>query len=145
LTDDEVKRIIAASDVVKVVWKNETGLGVWTGEDLKDLIWLMLYTGFRISDATLFSMKRLHADQVFIRAKKNGGDVFAYVPDWLRDRLWARAERFGDRPFLIARSERLETVPNMWPPRIAKAFEVAGTFEEPAPPPPFRHTLAPIH
>jgi integrase len=51
-TDDEVKCIIAACDVVKVEWKNETGLGVWTGEDLKDLIWLMLYTGFRISDAT---------------------------------------------------------------------------------------------
>ena len=71
-TDDEIKRIIAACDHVKVEWKNETGLGVWTGEDLKDLIWLMLYTGFRISDATLFSMKRLHGNQVFIRAKKNG-------------------------------------------------------------------------
>jgi integrase len=82
-----VKRILDACDQVKVEWKNETGLGVWTGEDLKDLIWLMLYTGFRISDATLFSMKRLHGDQVFIRAKKNGGDVFAYVPDWLSDRL----------------------------------------------------------
>jgi hypothetical protein len=51
----------------------------------------MLYTGFRISDATLFSMKRLHGEQVFIRAKKNGGDVFAFVPDWLCDRLQARA------------------------------------------------------
>ncbi len=83
-TDDEINRIIAACDQVKVEWKNETGTGEWTGEDLKDLIWLMLYTGFRISDATLFSIKRLHGDQVFVRAKKNGGDVFAYVPDWLR-------------------------------------------------------------
>ena len=62
---------------MKVEWKNET-VWRWTGEDLKDLIWLMLYTGFRISDATLFSIKRLKGDQVFIRAKKNGGDVFAY-------------------------------------------------------------------
>ena len=143
-TDGEIDRIVAACDCVKVEWKNETGVGVWTGEDLKDLIWLMLYTGFRISDATLFSMKRLHGDQIFIRAKKNGGDVFAYVPDWLHDRLVARAERFGDRPFILARSERLETVTNVWRRRLAKAFEVAGPFEEPATPHRFRHTFARI-
>jgi hypothetical protein len=34
----------------------------------------MLYTGFRTSDATLFSIGRLHADQAFIRAKENGGE-----------------------------------------------------------------------
>jgi integrase len=143
-TDDEVKRIIAACDQVKVEWKNETGLGIWTGEDLKDLIWLMLYTGFRISDATLFSMKRLHGEQVFIRAKKNGGDVFAFVPDWLCDRLQTRAERYGERPFIVARSDRLETITNIWRRRLAKAFDVAGPFEEPATPHRFRHTFARI-
>ena len=142
-TDDEVKRIIAACDQVKVEWKNETGLGVWTGEDLKDLIWLMLYTGFRISDATLFSMKRLHGDQVFIRAKKNGGDVFAFVPDWLCDRLQARAERYGERPFIVARSDRLETITNIWRRRLAKAFDVAGPFEEPRDAPPIPAYLRP--
>jgi hypothetical protein len=44
---------------------------------LKDLIRLMLYTGFRISDATFFKMNRLRGNQVFIRAKRNGGDIFA--------------------------------------------------------------------
>lgn len=44
-TDDELDRIIKVCDDVKVEWKNETGLGVWNGEDLKDLIWLMIYTG----------------------------------------------------------------------------------------------------
>src|SRR5262249_14819709 len=86
-TDAELSRIIKACDNVKVEWKNESGLGVWTGEDLKDLIWLMVCTGFRISDATLFNVRRLKSDQVFIRATKNGGDVFAFIPDWLRDRL----------------------------------------------------------
>jgi integrase/recombinase XerD len=143
-TDDEVTRILDACDKVKVEWKNETGLGVWTGEDLKDVIWLMLYTGFRISDATLFSMKRLHGDQVFIRAKKNGGDVFAYLPDWLSERLQARAKRFGDRPFVVARSDRLETITNIWRRRLAKAFELAEPFEEPATPHRFRHTFARI-
>jgi integrase len=73
-TDDELNRIIHACDDVKVQWKNETGIGVWTGEDLKDLIWLMVYTGFRISDATFFNIKQLTGEQVFIRATKNGGD-----------------------------------------------------------------------
>jgi len=141
-TDDELGRIIEACDEVKVEWKNETGVGIWTGEDLKDLIWLMVYTGFRISDATFFDMKRLKGDQVFIRATKNGGDMFAYIPAWLRDRLQARAERFGERPFIVARSERLETVTNIWRRRLAKAFEVAGSFEEPATPHRFRHTFA---
>jgi integrase len=69
-TDEELTRILDACNDVKVEWKNETGLGVWTGEDVKDLIWLMVYTGFRISDATFFNIKRLQGDQVFIRAKK---------------------------------------------------------------------------
>jgi integrase len=143
-TDAELDRIIAACDRVKVEWKNETGTGEWTGEDLKDLIWLMLYTGFRISDATLFSIRRLHGDQVFIRAKKNGGDVFAFVPDWLQERLRARAARYGERPFIVARSDRLETITNIWRRRLAKAFEVAGPFEEPPTPHRLRHTFARI-
>ena len=141
-TDDELQRIIGACDRVRVEWKNETGLGVWTGEDLKDLIWLMVYTGFRISDATFFDVKRLQGDQVFIRATKNGGDVFTYIPDWLRDRLLVRAERCGKRPFIVAKSLRLETVTNVWRRRIARAFEAAGPFEEPPTPHRFRHTFA---
>jgi integrase len=117
---------------------------MWNGEDLKDLIWLMVYTGFRISDATFFNIKQLNGDQVFIRATKNGGDVFAYIPDWLRDRLLARSERWGERPFIVARSIRLETVTNVWRRRIAKAFVAAGPFEEPATTHRFRHTFARI-
>lgn len=79
-TDDELNRIIKACDQVKVEWKNESGLGLWTGDDLKDLIWLMVHTGFRISDATFFNIKQLKGNQIFIRATKNGGDVFAYIP-----------------------------------------------------------------
>lgn len=141
-TDAELDRVIRACNDVRVEWKNESGDGLWTGEDLKDLIWLMVYTGFRISDATLFDIKHLHGDQVFLRATKNGGDVFAYIPDWLGDRLRARAQRFGERPFIVARSDRLETVTNVWRRRIAKAFDLAGPFTEPATPHRFRHTFA---
>jgi integrase len=143
-TDAELKRIINTCDDVRVEWKNEAGDGLWTGEDLKDLIWLMIYTGYRISDATFFNIKRLQDDQVFVRAKKNGGEVFAYIPDWLRDRLLARAERYGDTPFITGRSERLETVTNVWRRRIGKVFDVAGPFNQPPTPHRFRHTFARI-
>ena len=74
----------------------------------------MVYTGFRISDATFFNMNRLRGNEIFIRATKNGGDVFASIPDWLRERLRERAERFGKRPFIVGKSDRLETVTNIW-------------------------------
>lgn len=158
-TDEELQRIIAACDkppcpprgrnsaitasnYVGAVWKNDQGIGEWTGEDLKDIIWLMVYTGYRISDATFFDMKLLQGNQVFIRATKNGGEVFAYLPDWLRDRLLERAKVHGNRPFIVGRSHRLETVTNVWRRRIAQAFEAAGEFEQPPTPHRFRHTFA---
>lgn len=144
-SDDEIKRIIEACDKFSdSSWVNMHGKGVWTADDVRDFIWVMLYTGLRISDVCFFDMKRLKGNEVFLRAKKNGGDVFAYIPDWLRDRLSARAKRLGNRPFLITRSERLETITNMWRVRIAKVFELAGKFDEKPTPHRFRHTFTRI-
>jgi integrase len=159
-SDEEIARIIAACDkpprpidrkgagpidetnYVGATWKNETGDGEWTGEDVKDIIWLMVYTGYRLSDATFFDMKRLQGNQVLIRAQKNGKQVLGVVPDWLRDRLLARAKIHGARPFIVGSSFRLETVTNLWRRRIAKAFAAAGDFEHPPTPHRFRHTFA---
>ena len=127
-----------------VTWSSGIGKGVWTGEDVKDFVWVMVHTGLRISDVALFHMDRLKGSEVFLRAKKNGGEVFAYVPDWLRFRLTARAGHCGVRPFIVGRSDRLETVTDMWRRRINKAFELAGKFDEPPTPHRFRHTFARI-
>ena len=96
-SDEQLADIIKACDQINGYkkdgrWGNRHGSGEWTGEDLKDFIWLMTYTGLRISDVVLFDMERLDGNEVFLRAKKNGGEVFAYIPDWLRDRLKARAQ-----------------------------------------------------
>lgn len=161
-TDDEVARILAACDkrprprerngsmhseetsYVGANWTNEQGDGQWTGEDLKDLIWLMLHTGYRISDAVFFDMKRLRGNEVMIRAQKNGRHVFGVLPDRVRDRLVARAKAHGSRPFIVGRSTRLETVTNVWRRRLAQAFEAAGAFEQTPTPHRFRHTFARI-
>lgn len=144
-TDEELQRIIDACDNLgEIAWSNGREKGVYTGEDMKDFIWVMAYTGLRISDVGLFNMSRLTGNEVFLRAKKNGGDVFAYIPDWLRDRLNARAKRCGVRPFVIGHSDRLETVTDMWRRKIGKVFDLAGAFEEPPTPHRFRHTFARI-
>ncbi len=144
-TDEEVQRIINACDrLPNITWSSGMGKGTWTGEDVKDFIWMMVYTGLRISDVGLFHMNRLKGNEVFLRAKKNGGDVFAYIPDWLRDRLNARAKRYGARPFIVGRSYRLETVTDLWRRQIGKVFELAGQFDERPTPHRFRHTFARI-
>ena len=144
-TDEELQRIIDACDrMPDIAWSSGLGRGLWTGEDVKDFIWVMVYTGLRISDVGLFHMNRLKGNEVFLRAKKNGGEVFAYVPDWLRDRLNARARRCGLRPFIVGHSDRLETVTDMWRRKIGKVFDLAGEFDEPPTPHRFRHTFARI-
>jgi integrase len=144
-TDEELRRIIEACDrMPDVVWSSGKGSGIWRGEDVKDFIWVMVYTGLRISDVGLFNMNRLKGNEVFLRAKKNGGDVFAYIPDWLRDRLNTRAKRCGPRPFIMSQSHRLETVTDTWRRKINSAFGLAGDFEEPPTPHRFRHTFARI-
>ena len=77
-------------------------------------------------------------------SKKNGGDVFAFIPDWLRDRLNDRAKRCGVRPFVVGQSDKLETVTDMWCRKIGKVFELAGKFDETPTPHRFRHTFARI-
>jgi integrase len=144
-TDDELQRIIRACDRLQPTsWSNGQYKGVWTGEDAKDCIWMLVYTGLRISDVALFNINRLRGNELFLRAKKNGGDVFTWIPDWLRERLVRRAKEHGMRPFILGRSDRLETVTDGWRRRINKVFELAGKFEESPTPHRFRHTFARI-
>jgi integrase len=146
-TDEELGGIIKACDQLDdfqvARWGNRHGSGAWTGDDVKDFIWLMTHTGLRISDVVLFDMERLNGNQVFLRAKKNGGEVFAYIPDWLRDRLNVRTKRLGTKPFLIGSTKRLDTVIDVWRQRLGKVFEFADIAEKPTPHR-FRHTFARI-
>jgi integrase len=146
-TDEQLADIIKACDEVNADkkngrWGNRFGSGECTGEDLKDFIWLMTHTGLRISDVVLFDMDRLDGNEVLLRAKKNGGEVFVWIPDWLRGRLQARAKQFGKQPFKTSSSQRLDGMTDIWRQRLAKVFELADIGTEKATPHRFRHTFA---
>lgn len=144
-TDEQLADIIKACDRVDTRnWGNRFGTGQWTGDDLKDFVWLLTYTGLRISDGVLFDMERLQGNAVFLRAKKNGGDVFMLIPDWLRDRLQDRARQYGRQPFLIGQTKRLDTVIDTWRRHLGQVFALADVGTEPASPHRFRHTFARI-
>jgi integrase len=144
-TDEQLADVIKACDHVEDQrWGNRHGSGKWTGEDLKDFIWLSVYTGLRISDVVLFDMERVHGNEVFLRAKKNGGDVFTYIPEWLCDRLLKRAEKYGNQPFMVGGTKRLDTVIDTWRQRLAGVFELADVGRERPTPHRFRHTFARI-
>jgi integrase len=144
-TDEQVDNILKACDRFEErPWANRFGSGVWTADDLKEFTWMLLYTGLRISDIVLFDIERLHGNEVFLRAKKNGGDVFTYIPDWFRDRLIARAKRYGRKPFLISKAKNLDSIIETWREQLDKVFEMADLGEERATPHRFRHTFARI-
>lgn len=144
-TDHQLADIIhACEELDDHRWGNRYGSGRWSGEDLKDFIWVSVFTGLRISDVVSFDIDRLHGSEVFLRAKKNGGEVFAHIPDWLRDRLTARAKKCGKQPFLIGGTKRLDTVIDTWRQQLAKVFELAEVGEDRPTPHRFRHTFARI-
>jgi site-specific recombinase XerD len=70
-TDAEIQKLYAASDEIGPQLKQGPGYRRWGGEDVCDLLNLMIYTGRRISDAVLFdTTKRLKGNDVFLRMHK---------------------------------------------------------------------------
>lgn len=70
--------------------------------------------------------------------------MFAYIPDWLRDRLLARAKERGRQPFRISTTARLSSAIDISRQRLMQVFELADVGEECATPHRFPHTFARI-
>lgn len=147
-TDAELNRIYEACDSLPAVeWKNNLGSGVWTGDDVKTMVMLLCWTGLRISDAATFDMNRVTPHpaggaNVFLRMHKTKGALFTWVDDWLYERLLARERKLGPKIFASGRSERLDTVTDLWRRKINQVFGHSGPFECMRPTPHiFRHTF----
>jgi hypothetical protein len=73
----EINRILGACDKIGGPVRPGPGHRVWTGEDVKDFIYVMLYTGMRISDvATFDTAGRLIGNEIFLRMHKTKEELF---------------------------------------------------------------------
>jgi integrase len=141
-SDDELARIFAACRRIGGPVPAGPGCRSWSGEDVADMMQLMLHTGLRISDAAAFDISEsLEGDRVFVRTHKTGTPVRVVVPDWLVEDLQRRYRTIGHRIFACGESRRVETQTDLWRRRMNKVFELAGRFEEPPTPHRFRHTF----
>jgi len=127
-TDEELEKVYRACDSLgEVRWRSHLGEGLWSGEDVKDFILVLLYTGLRISDVATFDMQsRLgKGNQIFLRMHKTGKPLFTWIPDWLVERRQVRQQKVGNRIFAVPESTRLETVTDLWRRKIHRVFELA--------------------
>jgi hypothetical protein len=110
-SDDELRGIIDACDRLgEVAWSNGREKGIYTGEDVKDFILAHGVYGPADFRCGFVSHEPTQRQRGFPTGEKNGGEVFAYIPDWLQDRLTTRARRYGVRPFVVGHSDRIETL-----------------------------------
>jgi site-specific recombinase XerD len=143
-TDDELNRILGACDQIKPIPPGP-GHREWSGEDVKDFIYVMLYSGMRISDVATFDIStRLHGNEVFLRMHKTRKELFTWIPDWLVVRLRERERAWGPKIFGLSKSESLPVQTERWRLKLAKVFRLAGAFQEKAVPHRFRHTFVRI-
>jgi integrase len=117
----------------------------WTGQDLSDFVAVSLYTGLRISDVALFRAGRLRANgECFIRTTKNNKPVFVWIPDWLQDRIRARANQFGNLIFGKHETKDLESITDQWRRRLKKMWKLCGPWPDTPLHHRFRHSFVRI-
>jgi len=160
-SDEELKRMFEASETQygkrSIRWSRKThqrpaemGLTAnykyrWTGQDLADFISISVYTGLRISDVSTFRIDRLQANgECHIRTTKNGRRVYTWIPDWLQERIRARAERFGPLIFGQHSTRDMNVITDVWRRKLKRLWELCGPWPEKPTPHRFRHTFARI-
>ena len=145
-TDEELERLYAACDNIGPQLKQGPGYRTWVGEDVKDFIYLSIYTGLRISDVATFDVtKRLKGNDVFLRMHKTKRPLFTWIPDWLVERLRARHKIHGSMIFAAGVTRNAKQLCDIWrSKRLKRVFELAGPWETPPHPHKFRHTFVRI-
>lgn len=149
-TDEELNRVFAACQKLPPhPWFNGWGKGEWSGRDIEDFIAVSVYTGLRISDVVQFDVKRLDGNVCFLRQHKTGKPLFTWLPDWLRDRVQARAAKYGPHIFnqFTFKTTDVKTMTEVWRDKLRMAFNIAAEdtpFAKTPTPHRFRHTFVRI-
>jgi len=117
----------------------------WTGQDLADFISVSVYTGLRISDVATFRIDRMQTTgEILVRTTKTGAHVYTWVPEWLQERIRARARQFGPCIFGEHRTTDMNVVTDVWRRKLNKLWVLCGPWKETPTPHRFRHTFARI-
>ncbi|HWQ52967.1 MAG TPA: tyrosine-type recombinase/integrase [Bryobacteraceae bacterium] len=117
----------------------------WTGEDLADFISISAYTGLRISDVATFHITRLNDEgEIFLHAKKNDEPINTWVPEWLQERIHARAKRIGPLIFGAHTTKDMNVVTDVWRRKLKAMWEKNGPWAEKPTHHRFRHTFVRI-
>ena len=117
----------------------------WTSDDVADFISLSIYTGLRISDVALFNIDRMNASgEIRVRTTKAGTHVYTWVPQWLQDRIRARAKVHGPLIFGEHTTKDLDVITEGWRRKLQKVWKLCGPWKVEPTPHRFRHTFARI-
>jgi site-specific recombinase XerD len=144
-SDEELDRMFAACDKLGPPTQRGRAQRLWGGEDAKDLIYVMLYTGLRIGDVVSFDVStRLNGNNIFLRMHKTRKEVFSWIPEWLVERIRSREARLGTIIFKVGKTNSLERQTQVWRIRLGKIFALAGPFQTDPVPHQFRHTFVRI-
>src|SRR5208283_3247187 len=109
-TDEELNRMYEACHQYGNTWRYK-----WTGDDISDFISLSIYTGLRISDVVLFQVDRLlPSGEIILRTTKAGTPVCTWVPQWLQERIRARARVHGSFIFGEHTTQDLDVMTDIW-------------------------------
>jgi integrase len=80
--------------------------------------------------------------EIHIRTTKAGTHVFTWVPEWLQERIRARALEFGPLIFGAHQTKDLSVVTDVWRRKLKKLWSLCGPWSAPPTPQRFRHTFA---
>ena len=117
----------------------------WTGQDLADFISVSVYTGLRISDVSTFHIGRMKpTGEIHVRTTKVGTHVYTWVPEWLQERIRARACEHGPLIFGEHQTKDMNVVTDVWRRKLNKLWALCGPWKEKPTPHRFRHTFARI-
>jgi site-specific recombinase XerD len=117
----------------------------WSGQDLADFISVSVYTGLRISDVSTFHIDRMQpSGEIHIRTTKADTHVYTWVPEWLQERIRARAQKYGPLIFGEHRTKDINVITDVWRRKLNKLWMLCGPWKNDPTPHRFRHTFARI-
>jgi len=117
----------------------------WTGQDIADFISVSVYTGLRISDVSTFHVDRMQpTGEIHVRTTKAGTHVYTWVPEWLQERIRARAQEHGPLIFGAHETKDINVITDVWRRKLNKLWTLCGPWTDEPTPHRFRHTFARI-